>query len=102
MGISEIPFRSTHNATPTEQSATPIQATAQQAIAAMPEEDRLTNKEMKVLSVLALGMSNIAIAEQLYVSESTVRTHLRNINLKLHAKNRTEAVSIARQMGLLG
>lgn len=61
----------------------------------------LTGKEMNVLKLLALGHTNIAIAGKLYVSESTVRTHLRNINLKLHAGNRTEAVSIARKLGLL-
>lgn len=65
------------------------------------EEDRLTNKELQVLNVLALGLSNMAMAEKLFVSESTIRTHLRNINLKLNAKNRTEAVNIARQTGLI-
>jgi LuxR family maltose regulon positive regulatory protein len=66
------------------------------------DDDQLTGKELEVLKVLALGLSNNAMAEKRVVSESTVRTHLRNINLKLHASNRTEAVSIARQIGLLG
>lgn len=66
------------------------------------QDDRLTGKELEVLKVLALGLSNMAMAEKLFVSESTVRTHLRSINLKLNAKNRTEAVNIARQLGLFG
>ena len=63
--------------------------------------DPLTPKELQVLSLLSEGLSNIAMAERLFVSESTVRTHLRSINLKLNAGNRTEAVIIARGMGLV-
>jgi len=61
----------------------------------------LTPKELKVLQLLAEGFSNVAMAERLFVSETTVRTHLRNISAKLHASNRTQAVAIARQIGLL-
>ncbi|MBP0621671.1 LuxR C-terminal-related transcriptional regulator [Cupriavidus consociatus] len=61
----------------------------------------LTPKEQKVLQLLAEGFSNVAMAERLFVSETTVRTHLRNISAKLHASNRTQAVAIARQLGLL-
>ncbi|WP_116358135.1 LuxR C-terminal-related transcriptional regulator [Cupriavidus taiwanensis] len=61
----------------------------------------LTPKEQKVLHLLAEGYSNVAMAERLFVSETTVRTHLRNISAKLHASNRTQAVAIARQLGLL-
>jgi len=63
--------------------------------------DPLTRKELQVLELLARGFSNNAMAERLFVSESTVRTHLRNINLKLHASNRTEAVAIAKEIGIL-
>lgn len=62
--------------------------------------DPLTQKELKVLQLLGQGLSNAAMAEKLFVSDSTVRTHLRNINLKLHASSRTQAVSIARKLGL--
>lgn len=62
--------------------------------------DPLTHKELKVLQLLGQGLSNAAMAEKLFVSDSTVRTHLRNINLKLHASSRTQAVAIARKMGL--
>lgn len=61
----------------------------------------LTQKEIQVLKLLAEGYSNSAMAEKLFVSNSTVRTHLRNINMKLAAQNRTQAVSLARRYGLL-
>jgi LuxR family maltose regulon positive regulatory protein len=61
----------------------------------------LTQKEMQVLKLLAEGYSNSAMSEKLFVSDSTVRTHLRNINMKLGAQNRTQAVSLARRYGLI-
>jgi LuxR family maltose regulon positive regulatory protein len=61
----------------------------------------LTRKELRVLQLLVEGYSNSAMAEKLYVSDSTVRTHLRNINMKLGAHSRTQAVAIARRLGLL-
>ena len=48
----------------------------------------LTRKELRVLELLASGYSNAAMAEKLFVSDSTVRTHLRSINLKLGARSR--------------
>lgn len=62
----------------------------------------LTRKEIHVLQLLAEGYSNSAMAEKLFVSDSTVRTHLRNINAKLGARSRTQAVAIARRLGLIG
>ncbi|KTT13464.1 hypothetical protein NS331_24260 [Pseudacidovorax intermedius] len=61
----------------------------------------LTRKEIRVLELLAAGYSNAAMAEKLFVSDSTVRTHLRNINLKLGARSRTQAVALARQAGVV-
>ncbi|TFZ03154.1 helix-turn-helix transcriptional regulator [Ramlibacter henchirensis] len=61
----------------------------------------LTQKELQVLKLLAEGYSNSAMSEKLFVSDSTVRTHLRNINMKLGAQNRTQAVSLARRYGLI-
>ena len=61
----------------------------------------LTRKEIRVLQLLAEGYSNNAMAEKLFVSDSTVRTHLRNINMKLDAKSRTQAVAIARRLGVI-
>jgi LuxR family maltose regulon positive regulatory protein len=64
-------------------------------------EEPLTRKEIRVLQLLAEGYSNSAMAEKLFVSDSTVRTHLRNINMKLDAKSRTQAVAIARKLGVI-
>ncbi len=63
--------------------------------------DPLTQKELFVLRLLADGYSNSAICEKLSISDSTARTHLRNINSKLAVGSRTQAVSAARQLGLI-
>ncbi|WP_328189229.1 LuxR C-terminal-related transcriptional regulator [Marinobacter sp. OP 3.4] len=63
--------------------------------------DPLTRKEIRVLRLLSEGYSNSAMAEKLFVSDSTVRTHLRNINSKLNASSRTQAVAIARRLGIV-
>ena len=64
-------------------------------------EEGLTRKEVQILELLAQGFSNDAMAEKLFVSESTVRTHLRSINTKLRASNRMHALAIARQRHLV-
>lgn len=69
------------------------------AAAELPEP--LTLKEIRVLQLLAEGYSNSAMAEKLFVSDSTVRTHLRNINAKLKAHSRTQAVAIARRLRVI-
>jgi LuxR family maltose regulon positive regulatory protein len=61
----------------------------------------LTRREAQVLQLLATGLSNPAIGERLFVAETTVRSHLRSINVKLDARNRTEAVAIARRLGVI-
>ncbi|WP_339949194.1 LuxR C-terminal-related transcriptional regulator [uncultured Albimonas sp.] len=63
--------------------------------------EALTRKEREVLRLLAEGLPNATIAARLGVSDSTVRTHLRAINSKLDARNRTQAVAVARRMGVL-
>lgn len=64
-------------------------------------EQPLTRKEIRVLELLVEGHSNSAMASRLFVSDSTIRTHLRNINQKTGARNRTQAVAIARRLGVL-
>lgn len=61
----------------------------------------ITRKEICVLQLLAEGCSNSAMAEQLFVSPSTVCTHLRNINTKLSVHSRTQAVAVARKLGII-
>ena len=62
----------------------------------------LSERETEVLRCLVEGLPNKRIAQRLHVSEPTVKFHLRNINAKLGARNRTHAVFIARQSGMLG
>ena len=61
----------------------------------------LSRREYEVLQLIADGMENQAVANELYVSVETVRTHVKNILRKLRARDRTHAVSLAYQAGLL-
>jgi DNA-binding NarL/FixJ family response regulator len=56
---------------------------------------RLTERELEVLGLVAQGMSNKEIAAELYISENTVKNHVRNILEKLHLHSRMEAVVYA-------
>lgn len=67
-----------------------------------PLVEALTGKEIKIVQLVAEGQANKAIAKHLCISEATVKTHLRSISSKLGASNRTHAVGLARQLGLLG
>jgi DNA-binding NarL/FixJ family response regulator len=62
--------------------------------------DELTEREVEILKLVGKGHSNRMIAERLFISENTVKYHLRNILRKLNAQNRTEAVTQAIQAGL--
>jgi len=59
----------------------------------------LSKREVQVLRLLASGHSNRIIAEKLFVSETTVKAHLRSVNVKLDTHSRTHAVAVARQHG---
>lgn len=61
----------------------------------------LTAREAEVLVLLAEGLTNREIAQKLYVSAATVKSHVNAICRKLQATNRTHAVATARQRGLL-
>lgn len=64
-------------------------------------ESKLSKREMEVLDCLAQGMTSAQIASDLFISENTVKTHVRHILEKLEAGNRAEAVSKAVQMGII-
>jgi len=61
----------------------------------------LSQRELEVLQLMALGRTNKDIAQQLVVAPGTIKSHTASIYRKLDAANRTEAVSRARQLGIL-
>lgn len=60
----------------------------------------LTEREQQVLQRIARGLTNAAIADELYLSDKTVRNHVSNIFSKLHVASRAEAVARARDAGV--
>jgi NarL family two-component system response regulator LiaR len=65
-----------------------------------PTPEPLSERELEVLRLLAQGKSNREIADQLFIAELTVRTHVSNILGKLHLANRTQAALYALKEGL--
>lgn len=63
--------------------------------------EALTGRELNVLELLAQGKSNKEIGVSLYISETTVKSHLRSIFRKLNVLSRTEAISVASRRGLI-
>jgi LuxR family maltose regulon positive regulatory protein len=61
----------------------------------------LSEAELKVLRLVATGLSNREIADRLVITVGTTKWHLNQIYGKLHVRNRTEAVALARQLQLL-
>jgi DNA-binding CsgD family transcriptional regulator len=61
----------------------------------------ITKRELEIVQLIAHGMSNREIAEKLFVSENTVKTHSSRLFDKLSAKRRTQAVQIAKENGLI-
>lgn len=66
-----------------------------------PAREALTAREQEVLSLMGQGLANKEIGQQLFVSERTVKFHVSAILSKLQVSNRTEAVSLALQQGLI-
>jgi LuxR family maltose regulon positive regulatory protein len=61
----------------------------------------LSEREMQILQLLSLGLSNSAVADQLYISLATVKTHIRHIFEKLGVDNRVEALNKAKELNLV-
>lgn len=61
----------------------------------------ISKREYEVLELIALGLSNQEIADKLFVSLNTVKTHSSNLFMKLEARRRTQAIHRAKELGLL-
>lgn len=80
-----------------QKSSTPIEEIDQQKIKKLD----ISNREYEVLQKIADGLSNKEIAESLFLSESTIKTHVSNLLVKLDAKRRTQAVKKAKSFQIL-
>jgi ATP/maltotriose-dependent transcriptional regulator MalT len=63
--------------------------------------DQISEREFEVLHLIATGLSNREIADKLFISLNTVKTHTKSINSKLSVNSRTKAVARAKELGLL-
>ena len=64
------------------------------------EDLHITRRELEILELIAQGLSNREIAEKLFVSENTVKTHSSRVFDKLGARRRTQAVQLGKEFGL--
>lgn len=65
------------------------------------KELEISNREYEVLQKIAEGLSNKEIAKALFLSESTIKTHVSNLLIKLNAKRRTQAIQIAKSFQII-
>lgn len=61
----------------------------------------ISDRELEVLLAMAEGLSNKQIAEKLFISENTIKTHAANLYAKLNVNRRTQALHTARKIGLI-
>jgi DNA-binding CsgD family transcriptional regulator len=61
----------------------------------------ISKREYEVLCEISAGLSNQEIAKRLFLSESTIKTHISSLLLKLNAKRRTEAIKIAKELKII-
>jgi DNA-binding NarL/FixJ family response regulator len=66
-----------------------------------PELDELTTREREILRLIAQGLSNAEIGEQLFIGETTVKTHVTHVLQKLNLRDRVQAVVFAYQSGIV-
>ena len=97
----EVLFASIRSAAVGDMTLAPTVATKLVKRVARPTQDALTARELEVLELLAEGIANKEIANQLIVSEATVKTHLVHIFAKLGVDTRTAAVAVAVERGLI-
>ncbi|MFB9279462.1 LuxR C-terminal-related transcriptional regulator [Cohnella cellulosilytica] len=81
------------------QSAVPVRAEARRA--RKPQIERLTNRQMEIVRLMAEGMSNKQIAQDLDITEGTVKSHANHIYEKLDVRTRVQAIKKARELLLL-
>lgn len=74
---------------------------AEPEIIANPEEFDISSREFEVLQLMARGYSNKEIADELFISINTVKTHISNLFVTLNASRRTQAVNEARRLRLI-
>jgi DNA-binding NarL/FixJ family response regulator len=67
----------------------------------VPPAAQLTHREVDVLQLIAEGLANHEIGKRLFLSEETVKSHVKTLLEKLHARTRAHAVAIALRCGLL-
>ncbi len=75
-------------------------AVAQSATPDIPISEELTPREAEVLGLIADGLSNGEIAQRLFVSDATVKTHVNRVFSKLNVRDRAQAVRYAYEHGL--
>ena len=78
-----------------------VSASIATEIASHSDDDSLTEREIEVLQLIAGGNANKEIAAELAIAEETVKSHVKNILAKLHANDRTHAVTTALKRGII-
>ncbi len=94
-------FRAIHAAAQGESFLAPAVAARLMGRVREPEEESLSARELQVLIMVSQGASNKEIGQQLHISQATVKTHLLHIFEKLGVNDRTQAVTIAIQRGIV-
>jgi ATP/maltotriose-dependent transcriptional regulator MalT len=79
----------------------PLGGSTEKKMSEKREDLHITRRELEILELIAQGLSNREIAEKLFVTESTVKTHSSRVFDKLGARRRTQAVQLGKEFGLL-